>query len=65
MIWIVLYIVVAAILTFALIIGADAFADWDVRQDFPWPVISGIFWPIAAPIAGAYIAAMWYMKTLR
>lgn len=64
MIWIVLYIVVAAMVTFALIVGAQTFTDWDVECDFPWPVISGIFWPVAAPIAAAYIAAYWYLRKL-
>lgn len=65
MIWVVLYIVVAAIITFALIVGAHSFTPWDIKYDFPWPVVSGVFWPVAAPIAAAYIAALWYMETHR
>ena len=62
MIWIILYIAVASMVTFALIVGAHSFTDWKISVDFPWPVISGIFWPVAAPIAGAYIAALWYLN---
>lgn len=62
MIWIVLYIAVAAMVTFALIVGAQTFTAWDAEYDFPWPVISGLFWPIAVPIAAACIAAFWYLR---
>ena len=65
MIVVVLYIVVAAIITYGLVIGAHMFTHWDVKYDFPWPIVSGIFWPIASPIAAAYIAALWYLKTHR
>lgn len=65
MIVVVLYIVVAAIITYWLVICAHMFTHWDMQYDFPWPIVSGIFWPIASPIAAAYIAALWYLQTHR
>ena len=61
MIWLVLYILVAAGCVFALVYGAAKTNCWDIKYDLPWPVISGILWPVAGPIAAAYIAARWHL----
>lgn len=56
-----LYIILSAIFTFALLVGSvdsGAFED----GDFPWPVVCGIFWPLAGPIAAAFIVAVWYLN---
>lgn len=59
MIWIILYILIAAVATFGLLIGSA----YDPKCDFPWPVVCGIFWPLAGPIAAAFIAAKWYLNS--
>lgn len=58
---IVIYIVLAAAHVAGLYIAAIKFADaykYDV-----WPIVCGIFWPVAGPIAAAYIAAKWFVDT--
>lgn len=59
MIWIILYILIASAATFALLVTATKIDAYD--GDFPWPVLCGIFWPFAVPIAAAFIAAKWYL----
>lgn len=62
MIWLILYILIAALVTFALRVAC---IKWDIEDAFGdtpavAPVVCGIFWPVAAPIYAAYIAAEWY-----
>ena len=61
MIWVILYILVASGCVFGLVYWASKVRCWDVKYDFPWPVICGILWPIAGPLAAAYIATRWYI----
>lgn len=61
MIWVILYILIAAIFTFALLVGAVKTDSYD--GGFPWPVLCGIFWPLAGPIAAAFIAAIWFLNS--
>lgn len=60
---IVLYILIAAIATFALFVFAAKTDVYDPELDFPWPIVCGIFWPIAGPIAAAFIAANWFLNS--
>ena len=55
---VVLYILIAAICTFFMIVAACKYADCD----FALPVLCGILWTIGAPFAAAYIAAKYYLK---
>ena len=64
MIWFFLYILIATIVTFALLWAS---IKMDLRDRFRdrllWPaVLCGIFWIVAAPIYAAYLAALWYSK---
>lgn len=59
---IILYILIAAVCVFLLLVTAKKYATYRPDWDFPWPVWCGIFWPIAAPLAAAYITAKWYLK---
>jgi len=59
MIILILYVVFAALSTFALCVAATKIVMWD-DCDLPWPVFCGVFWPVAAPIAAAYLAAKWF-----
>lgn len=61
--WILLYIAIASICTFFLDVTAEKYARFQPDFDFPWPVLCGIFWPVAVPIAAAYIAAQWYLDS--
>lgn len=60
--WIILYILIAAVCFFLLLVTAEKYAAYRPDRDSPWPVWCGIFWPIAAPFAAAYIAAKWYLQ---
>lgn len=60
---IVLYILIAAIATFALFVFSTKTEVYDPEWDFPWPVVCGILWPFAAPIAAAIIAAQMYLNS--
>ena len=60
---IVLYIIIAAISTFTLFVFAAKTDVYDPEWDFPWPVVCGIFWPLAGPIAAAFIAANWFLNS--
>ena len=55
---IIVYVLIAAVAVAGLYIAANKYANacYDI-----WPIICGIFWPVAGPIAAAYIAAKWYM----
>ena len=57
----VLYILIAAICIFLLLVAAEKYTDYDPYSDLPWPVFCGIVWPVAVPLAAAYIAAKWYL----
>ncbi len=65
MIYVILYIIIAALATFALYVTAVKWACYDVECDSPWPVLSGILWPVVAPIAAAYIAARWFLDNYK
>ena len=61
MIWfyIFLYIAIASAAIFGLLVAAAKYTDLE------WPgayVICGIFWPVAALPAAAYIAVGWYLN---
>lgn len=62
MTWIIFYILIAALVTFALRVAVFKLDISDSFGDTPtvMPVICGIFWPVAAPIYAAYIAAEWF-----
>lgn len=53
----ILYIISAALASFALYVAAAKWAHFEIEYDFHWPLLCGIFWPIAGPVAVAYIAA--------
>lgn len=60
----ILYILVAAVVVFGMTL---AHIQLDVKGSLGernlWvPVTCGIFWPVAAPIYGAYLAARWYSE---
>lgn len=62
MIWIALYILIAALVTFMFLVAC---IKLNIRNEFnaparTAPVLCGIFWPIAGPIYGAYLAAEWF-----
>lgn len=62
MIWIVAYLLIAALAVFALVVSSEKLHIRRSKYDDPsWPVICGCFWPVAGPIAAAYIAARWYL----
>lgn len=61
MIWGIIYILIAALVTFALRVAC---IKVDIRDEFGnhptiAPVVCGVCWPIAGPIYAAYIAAKW------
>lgn len=60
--FIILYILIAAVCIFLLLVTADKYTDYNSNTDPSWPVICGIAWPIGAPIAAAYIGAEYYLK---
>lgn len=62
LLFIVLYILIAAICIFLLLVCAEKYTYYTPNSDMPWPVLCGIFWPISAPLAAAYIAAKFYLK---
>lgn len=57
------YILIAAAVTFALYVAAVKTEVFDPYGDYPWPILCGIFWPLAAPIAAALIAAQLYLDS--
>lgn len=63
MIRFILYVLVASACVFAFVYWAKKANCWDIEFDLQWPVLSGILWPIAGPIAAAYIAARWYLNS--
>lgn len=62
LLFVVLYILIAAVCFFLLLVAADKYADYDPCSDMLLPVFCCVLWPIAAPLAAAYIAAKWYLK---
>ena len=56
-----LYILIAAVCIFLLLVAASKYTDYDWKLDVPYPVLCGILWPIAGPLAAAYIAAEYYL----
>lgn len=64
MIWIILYVLIASAAVFGL---KWACINLDIRNDSGdhvqlAPIVCGIFWPVAAPIYAAYLAAIWYSE---
>lgn len=61
MVWlyIFLYILVASAVIFGLLVAADRYTELEFPCGY---VICGIFWPVAALPAAAYIAAAWYIN---
>lgn len=67
MIWIILYIIVAAAAVFGLVflsLVIEKYCNWYSVELWP-AVICGIFWPIGAPIYGAYQLAMIYAEYMK
>lgn len=64
MIWIclILYILIASLVTFALRVACIKWKIQDTWGDEPAiaPIVCGILWPVATPIYTAYIAAKRY-----
>lgn len=65
MIWIILYIAVASVAIFGLLVAADYV---DVLED-RWGdlcliryIVCGIFWPVCLLPAAAYLAALYYIS---
>lgn len=62
MIWILLYILIAAAAVFGLSYARLTVMDFDSYDTLIAPVLCGIFWPVASPIYAAYLAAIWYSE---
>ena len=56
----IVYVLIASLASFLLMVFASRFAGYEREFDIPWPVLAGVFWPVGAPIAAAYIAAIWF-----
>ena len=65
MIWIILYIIIIAVSAFLLYVGAIGICNHDPEVDVPWPLFGALLWPVGLPLAGAFIAARWYVKNSR
>lgn len=57
MFYIFLYIMIASGCIFGLLVGAAKHTDLEYPIGY---VLCGLFWPVAALPAAAYIAAAWY-----
>lgn len=60
---IILYILIAAAATFALLVASVKAGAYDPEQDEPWPILCAILWPVGVPIAAAFIAANWFLNS--
>lgn len=54
-----IYVLIASGAIFALLVAAAKWTELDMPMGY---VICGIFWPVAALPAAAYIAAAWYVQ---
>ena len=60
-IYLLLYVAIASVSIFGLLVGAAKYTDSDM--EFPMGyVLCGIFWPVALLPAVGYIAAGWYLN---
>jgi ABC-type multidrug transport system permease subunit len=57
--FLILYVLVASGAIFGLLVAADKWTELDSTVGY---VLCGIFWPVAALPAAAYIAAAWYAQ---
>lgn len=53
-----IYVLIASGAIFALLVAAAKWTKLDMPMGY---VICGIFWPVAALPAAAYVAAAWYI----
>lgn len=54
-----LYVAVAGVAIFGLLVAAYRFTDLD--DTLPW-ILCGVFWPVTSLPAIGYLAAAWYIN---
>lgn len=57
--YLILYVLIASGVIFGLLVAAAKWTGLDMPMGY---VVCGIFWPVAALPAAAYIAAAWYVQ---